>query len=144
MQMIEKMKNLIREKDTCVLATVSEGNPHCSLMSYVTDPECREIYMVTHRQTRKYRNLAGNASVSLLIDTRAGAGKEEIKALTVGGVFQKIEGAEKLERVRKSLLARHPGLRVFLEDPGAEIFSVRVKSFQLLEGIRDATYVEVE
>jgi nitroimidazol reductase NimA-like FMN-containing flavoprotein (pyridoxamine 5'-phosphate oxidase superfamily) len=144
MQMIEKMKNLVREKDTCVLATVSEGNPHCSLMSYVAASECREIYMVTHRQTKKYRNLSGNDSVSLLIDTRVGAGKEEIKALTVGGVFQKIEGAEKLERVRKALLARHRGLRALLEDPGAEIFSVRVKSFQLLEGIRDATYIEVE
>lgn len=142
--MIEKMKNLIREKDTCVLATVSEGKPHCSLMSYAADPECREIYMVTHRQTKKYRNLEGNASVSLLIDTRGGAGKEEIKALTVGGIFQKIEGAEKPGRVRRALLVRHPGLRVFLDDPGAEIFSVRVQSLQLLEGIQDAAYVEVE
>lgn len=142
--MIEKMKNLIREKDTCVLATVSEGNPHCSLMSYVADTECREIYMVTHRKTKKYRNLERNASVSLLIDTRERAGEEAIKALTVGGVFRKIDGSEKLERIRKALLARHPGLRVFLEDPGAEIFSVRVKSFQLLEGIQDATYIEVE
>jgi nitroimidazol reductase NimA-like FMN-containing flavoprotein (pyridoxamine 5'-phosphate oxidase superfamily) len=142
--MIEKMKNLVKERDTCVLATAWEGKPHCSLMSYVADPECREIYMVTHRQTKKYRNLEGNAAVSLLIDTRAGAGKDEIKALTVSGVFRKIDGAEKLERVRKALLARHPGLGDFLEDPGAEIFSVRVTSFQLLEGIRDASYVEVE
>jgi len=141
--MIEKMKSLVREKDTCVLATVSEGKPHCSLMSYVADPECREIYMVTHRQTKKYRNLEGNAAVSLLIDTRAGAGKDEIKALTVGGIFQKVEGAEKRDRVRTALLARHPGLHVFLEDPDAEIFSVRVTSFQLLEGIRDASYVDV-
>lgn len=142
--MIEKMKNLVREKDTCVLATVSEGNPHCSLMSYVADPECREIYMVTHRKTKKYRNLEGNASVSLLIDTREGAGEEAIKALTVDGVYRKIKEAEQLARIRKALLARHPGLRVFIEDTEAEIFSVRVKSFQLLEGIQDAIFVEVE
>ncbi len=142
--MIEKMKALVREKDTCVLATVSEGSPHCSLMSYVTDPECRELYMVTHRQTKKYRNLMENSSVSLLIDTRETPGKGEIKALTVSGVVQKIEDKAKMDLIRKALLARHPGLRVFLEDPGAEIFAVRVKSFQLLEGIQDAAYVTVE
>jgi len=142
--MIEKMKDLIRERDTCVLATVSGGNPHCSLMSYAADPECREIYMVTQRQTKKYRNLEENATVSLLIDTRAGAGKEEIKALTIGGVFQRIEDAEKKDRVRRSLLERHPALNFFIDDPEAEVFAVRVKSLQLLEGIRDATFIEVD
>ena len=142
-KMIEKMKALVREKDTCVLATVSEGAPHCSLMSYVTDPECRELYMVTHRQTKKYRNLTENPSVSLLIDTRETPGKGDIKALTVSGVVQKIEGKDRMDRIRKALLARHPGLKIFLEDPGAEIFAVRVKSFQLLEGIQDASYLEI-
>ena len=28
--MIDRMKTLLREKDTCVLATVSRGKPHCS------------------------------------------------------------------------------------------------------------------
>jgi len=49
--MIEKIKALVREKDTCVLATVSENSPHCSLMSYVTDSEiiavrCRSFQLL--------------------------------------------------------------------------------------------------
>jgi nitroimidazol reductase NimA-like FMN-containing flavoprotein (pyridoxamine 5'-phosphate oxidase superfamily) len=68
--MIEKMKALVKRKDICVLATVSENNPHCSLMAYVTDNDCREIYMVTNRQSTKFRNLSANPLVSLLIDTR--------------------------------------------------------------------------
>ena len=43
--MIERMKELVRRKDICVLATVAENKPHCSLMAYVTDDECKEIYM---------------------------------------------------------------------------------------------------
>ncbi len=142
--MIEKMKTLVREKDTCVLATATGGVPHCSLMSYVTDPECREIYMVTHRETKKYRNLTGNPAVSLLIDTREAPGKKNIKALTVSGLYRKIEDSRKREEVRQALLARHPGLSAFLDDPGAEVFSVRITAFQLLEGIQDAAYVTVE
>jgi len=143
--MIEKMEALVREKDTCVLATVSDNSPHCSLMSYVTDASCREIYMVTHRETKKYRNLQKNPDVSLLIDSRSGnvngSPGDHISALTINGTFQKIEDDAKRERVRATLLDRHPVLREFLTDPGAEIIAVRCRSFQLLEGIRDSYFV---
>lgn len=144
--MIEKMKSLIRQKDTCVLATVFENAPHCSLMSYVTDADCREIYMVTHRETKKYRNLLNNSCVSLLIDTRTDASKnprDVISALTIGGTFQKIDDEMKKERARAALLARHPALREFLTDPDAEIIAVRCRSFQLLEGIRDSYFISL-
>lgn len=29
--MLEKMKDIVKANDLCVLATVSEGKPHCSL-----------------------------------------------------------------------------------------------------------------
>ena len=67
---LERMKAMVRDHDICVLATVAEGEPHCSLMAYVPDESCREIYMVTHRKTKKYRNLRANPAISLLIDTR--------------------------------------------------------------------------
>jgi nitroimidazol reductase NimA-like FMN-containing flavoprotein (pyridoxamine 5'-phosphate oxidase superfamily) len=145
--MIEKIKALVREKDTCVLATVSENSPHCSLMSYVTDAECREIYMVTHRETKKYRNLQKNPATSLLIDTRAdapGNHREVIAALTINGTFQKMEDDAKREHARAKLLERHPGLREFINDPDAEIIAVRCRSFQLLEGIRDSYFITVD
>ncbi len=68
--MLETIRSLIKSKDVCVLSTVSGGEPHCSLMSYVTDDDCREFYMLTLPATKKYRNLEGNSAVSLLIDTR--------------------------------------------------------------------------
>jgi len=146
--MIEKIKALVREKDTCVLATVSDDSPHCSLMSYVTDAECREIYMVTHRETKKYRNLQKNPAVSLLVDTRAGDApgnpRDVIAALTINGTFQKMEDDAKRERARAKLLERHPGLREFINDPDAEIIAVRCRSFQLLEGIRDSYFITVD
>jgi len=114
-------------------------------MSYVTDAECREIYMVTHRETKKYRNLQKNPDVSLLIDSRSGnvngSPGDHISALTINGTFQKIEDDAKRERVRAILLDRHPVLREFLTDPGAEIIAIRCRSFQLLEGIRDSYFV---
>ena len=141
--MIEQMKALAKEKDICVLATVSGGIPHCSLMAYVTDDDCREIFMATHKQTVKYANLIENPSVSLLIDTReehSGSHRRETKALTVSGVFQTIGNTEKKKCVRATLLERHPHLKTFLANPDAEIFGIKIKSFLLLDGLTNAHF----
>jgi nitroimidazol reductase NimA-like FMN-containing flavoprotein (pyridoxamine 5'-phosphate oxidase superfamily) len=145
--MLETMKALVKEKDTCVLATAHDNRPHCSLMSYVTDAQCTTIFMVTHRQTKKYRNLTENPCVSILIDTREGdprSDRSNTKALTVTGDFQRLHDQTLANSVRGGLLAKHPHLGEFLEDPDAEVFAVRIKSFQLLEGIKDSSFVEVD
>ena len=142
--MIQKMKALVRAKDSCVLATVSSGKPHCSLMSYITDPECREIFMVTHSHTRKYKNLQENPCVSLLIDTREedrNLAVGQKKALTISGTFQKVDPTRRKE-IREQFLARHPQLKELADDPEAVLISIRVQSFQLLEGVRDAYFAE--
>ena len=145
--MLEQMKALAKEKDTCVLATVSGATPHCSLMAYVTDDDCREIYMATFKQTTKYANLKENPSVSLLIDTReehSGSHRGEAKALTVSGVFQRIKAEEKKNLARAMLLERHPHLKAFFERPDAEIFGIKIESFLLMDGVTNAHFEAIE
>jgi nitroimidazol reductase NimA-like FMN-containing flavoprotein (pyridoxamine 5'-phosphate oxidase superfamily) len=145
--MLERMKALVREKDICVLATVSGGKPHCSLMAYATDDSCLEFYLVTYRNTVKYRNLNENPSVSLLIDTREehrGAKRQQGKALTVSGTFEAIADVEKRKAVLARLLARHPHLKEFMSDPDAEPICIKVTSFLLLDGLTDAHFENVQ
>ena len=145
--MLEEMKALVKEKDVCVLATTSADKPHCSLMAYVTDEDCHEIYMVTHRQSRKYENLMKNPSVSILIDTRdehLGSRRPNAKALTVGGTFKEIDDKDKKIEVRSKLLDRHPHVKEFLDHPDAEILCIKVESFLLLDGLTDAHYEAVQ
>ncbi len=145
--MLEAMKDMLRSKDTCVLATVSGSEPHCSLMSYAVDEDCREIYMMTFRSTRKYENLVSNPAVSLLVDTREGNSpgeREQTKALTVSGHFERIESKERKNRIKDRLLGRHPHLKAFAENPDTEIFLIKVKSFQLLDGLTDASFASLD
>jgi nitroimidazol reductase NimA-like FMN-containing flavoprotein (pyridoxamine 5'-phosphate oxidase superfamily) len=145
--MLKKMKKLVKDKDVCVLATVMGNVPHCSLMSYVPDRDCLEIYMMTRKGTKKYRNLAANKTVSLLIDTReedCGADRARIKALTVSGVFKTISDKAQKKLVRQKLLNKHPQLKPFAQDPDTEVFAVKVKSFLLLDGVKDAYFEKVK
>lgn len=140
------MKVLAKQKDMCVLATVSGGNPHCSLMAYATDDDCREIYMVTQKGTKKYKNLIENPSVSLLIDTReeqAASRPLQAKALTIAGLFQEIDDEGKKRLARARLLERHPHLAGFLDQADAELFCIKVTSFLLLNGLTEAHFEAV-
>lgn len=145
--MLEKMKELVKANDLCVLATVSEGRPHCSLMSYISDEDGHEIFLISHKTTKKYANLMENPTVSLLIDTREeekGQRRIYIKALTVSGEFQAINDAVRKGLLREKFLKRHPHLTDFLNNPGAEIFSIKLKSFQLLDGVKDAFFETID
>ena len=141
--MLEQMKDVIRSQDMCVLATVSRDKPHCSLMAYLTDEQCRTTYMITHKRTAKYRNLTANPSLSLLIDTRlidTGDNRQKAKALTVNGVFERIEDSDKRFNILSKFLKRHVHLREFAGHPDAEVLAVRIQSLQLLDGANDACF----
>jgi general stress protein 26 len=147
MKMLEKMKDIVKGNDLCVLATVSEGKPHCSLMSYISDEEGQEVYLISQKQTKKYFNLMENPTVSLLIDTREeekGQRRIYIKALTVSGEFQTIKDPGEKDLIRAKFLKRHSHLADFLNDPGAEIFSIRTRSVQLLDGVKNAFFETID
>lgn len=141
--MLEEMKALAREKNSCVLATIAGSKPYCSLMAYVSNEACTEIYMVTHRQTHKYQNLIENPSVSLLIDTRDTSPRSAARAMTVEGVFQKIKDPAKEKKVRRRLLSAHPHLDEFMGHPEAEVLRIKIKSFLLLNGLTQASFEDV-
>ncbi len=144
--MRKDIQTLIQANKICVLATVSDGHPHCSLMSYATDDDCREIYMATHKETKKYRNLTANPSVSLLVDSRQDAGANPVtqtKALTISGTLQRNLDEKKIAAARERLFEKHAGLKNIFNNADTEIIIVKIRSVQLLDGITDAYFEEV-
>jgi nitroimidazol reductase NimA-like FMN-containing flavoprotein (pyridoxamine 5'-phosphate oxidase superfamily) len=141
--MIEQMKDLAKQNDTCVMATITDRKPYCSLMAYVTNRDCTEVYMVTHRQTQKYQNLMENPAVSLLIDTRGTSPRSQARAMTVEGVYHKIRNLDKENKVRQKLLSAHPNFSEFLEHPEAEVLRIKIKSFLLLDGLTQSFFRDI-
>ena len=141
--MNEKIKNIVMNEKYCVLATAMNNRPHCSLMAYTVGEECKRLYMVTHKDSDKYRNLQTNDSVSLMIDTRSNNKNKSAKALTVTGRFSQINDDATLNRVKKELVNRHPGLKVFLDNESSCVFSVIIESFLLLDGFTDSYFESV-
>ncbi len=143
--MHEKIIEMISKNDICVLATVTGAEPHCSLMSYAAADDGREIYMVTHKNTKKAKNMSENPQVSLLIDSREADRKNRrsrTKALTISGVIEKTTQAKKIKEIKARLLARHPHLEEFISHPEAEVVIIRARAYQLLQGVAAAYYAD--
>ena len=133
----EKIRNLIRKQNTCVLATASNNRPYCSLMAYASNTTCDEIYLMTLNEGRKYQNMCENPAVSLLIDTRQGSldfDPAETLALTVSGRFNRVLKELERKRIRNILSIRHPGLKDFFKNPQGEPVKISVESYLFLEG----------
>ncbi|MCU0591284.1 MAG: pyridoxamine 5'-phosphate oxidase family protein [Desulfobacterales bacterium] len=139
--MLAEMKQLLRGKTICVLATVAGSKPHCSLMAYATNEDGTEIYMATRRSTKKFRNLCDNPAVSLLIDTREATPRDLARSLTVDGVCTQIEGASQKQIARDRLLSVHPHLDGFLSHAENEMLCVKIQSFLLLKGLTEAYHI---
>ncbi|MFW5487120.1 MAG: pyridoxamine 5'-phosphate oxidase family protein [Desulfovibrio sp.] len=144
--MLDKIQSLVRGKDICVLATVSENHPHCSLMSYMASEDCRSIYLVTSRSTKKFQNSLRNPNVSLLIDTREDDvdKRDMAKALTIEGCCHVVENADEDRQLREAFVQRCPNVRKLVEHPDSAVIRVQVTSFLLLDGVIDSYFVKVE
>ncbi len=143
--MIERMRELLKSGDMCVLATCAHSRPHCSLMAYIPDPGADRVYLVTLKNTQKYQNLQANSTVSLLVDTRAEAAghRESIQALTVSGTCTPVSEEARKEAIRTQFLSKHPHLQGLLNDPDVALLCVEIDSFLLLLGAVDSHFVKL-
>ncbi|MCU0600949.1 MAG: pyridoxamine 5'-phosphate oxidase family protein [Desulfobacterales bacterium] len=138
-----RIRSLVNSRNVCVLATLDNDRPYCSLMNYVTDESCRDFYMVTLRNSNKYRNLLANPRVSLLVDSRENAPLSSSQALTVEGIFEPVAEDGKRNWALTRLIDRNPLLKDFISLPDVDVICIRAQSFLLLDGISDARYVKL-
>ncbi|NJB68000.1 nitroimidazol reductase NimA-like FMN-containing flavoprotein (pyridoxamine 5'-phosphate oxidase superfamily) [Desulfobaculum xiamenense] len=144
--MLETSLALIASQSFCVLATSNGDRPHTSLMTYVPSASRRSLYMVTARESRKWRNLFANPEASLLIDTRVEHPERRerpaICALTVSGLAVEVHDMAERQAAKDALLARNPALAMFFDTPDCVLFRVDARSLLLLSGVADAFHHE--
>jgi nitroimidazol reductase NimA-like FMN-containing flavoprotein (pyridoxamine 5'-phosphate oxidase superfamily) len=136
--MITKMKALLRGKSSCVLATTDGETPHCSLMAYITPESADRLFLVTPRDTRKYRNIMQNPKVSLLIDTRDEKTTSPAQALVVAGNCRILEDEEEIATIKASFCQKHPHLKGLIHKGNVVFLCILFESFLLLDGPENA------
>ncbi|MFO7727420.1 MAG: pyridoxamine 5'-phosphate oxidase family protein [Desulfonatronovibrio sp.] len=142
--MLKTIKEIIRANDLAVLATSAENTPYCSLMAYVSGDGGLKIYMLTRKDSRKFRNINANPQVCLMVDTRADkqGDRQSIKALTISGTCFPAHSSEQ-DPLLDLLIRTHPQLKTLAEYSDAVVMQVAAESFLLLDGVNDAFFVDL-
>lgn len=134
--MLNKVEEILAANKLCVLCTHGGDKPHCSLMTYVPGDDLRILYMVSSRESRKFKNILANPRVSILVDTRQDtAGKEDAKitSITFEGIHEPLQ-QENMEQLIAHLNAKNPRLSEIINDPASILFGIRLKSYLMLLG----------
>ncbi len=143
--MEDKAKKMIAEGSLCVLSSCSEDIPNSSLMQYISDETADKIYMITLKDSTKYRNISQNPRVSLLIDTRdqLTSDTERIRSLIVYGTAKILEDQAAKIDILKRLVEKHRNLIPLSEKSDCQVIQVRVERLLLLDGVDEGHYVDV-
>ncbi|WP_045214784.1 pyridoxamine 5'-phosphate oxidase family protein [Desulfonatronovibrio magnus] len=133
---------IMKQNDLAVLTTSTENQPHCSLMAFICDDKGHNIFMLTQKDSSKFRNISANPKVAVMIDTRTQSpDRSSIKALTVKGTCSPAQSIDQ-DTLKEQLLKQHPQLQGLAAQRDAIILQIKAESFLLLDGVSDAYFME--
>lgn len=142
---VSEIRRMLDVRRFGVLATQSDGQPHVSLVAFTPVDGIRRLVFATYRQTRKYTSLRKDSRVALFIGRdEAGGELPRIPVLlTVHGTAFESSPPERQELLRLHR-TRHPGLAVLLSSSDSALVCIHAKAYQIVTGIEDVTWYEVE
>jgi uncharacterized pyridoxamine 5'-phosphate oxidase family protein len=125
-----------------VLATESNGQPHTSLIAITPFGNFRQLIFATYRNTLKYRNLAHNSKVAVLIERREVnmEGLQKTIVLTIIGHTEEI-CIEENEAAYQAHLERHPEMESFMQSSDCVLIRIIAQSYQVVNGIDDIRWI---
>ncbi len=130
----QTITKLLHEQPLAVLATYGQGQPYASLVAFACGAALDLLVFATLRATRKFANLQANPRVALFVDDRTAPDGGQTSALTVLGKTSEAMGQQR-DALAGLLLARHPDLQAFLQNPDCAIVQVQAERFVLASGI---------
>lgn len=134
----KRLAEVLERQTLAVLATHGRGGPYCSLVGFTVWPDLTGLVFATGRATQKFRNIADEPRVAMMIDTRGLAGRDFAKAVAVTAVG---EASELPAAVRQRCLGlhrdRHVALADLLQRPDCALLSVRVRKYVVVFGVHD-------
>ena len=128
-QLEQLLKEVVDTQYFAVLNTVGQGQPYSNLVAFAITEDLKSLVFITERNTRKYRNIKANNSVSLLIDNRTNQPSDITQAVAITVIGRAIEESNKKGNLRAIFLKRHPQLQKFVDNPNSALILVTVSEY---------------
>jgi uncharacterized pyridoxamine 5'-phosphate oxidase family protein len=141
----EYIEDVLKLNKFAVLATEGDGQPHTSLIAITPFGSFRQLIFATYRNTLKYRNLAHNRKVAVLIESEDVnmKGLQKSIVLTIIGHTEEIS-KEDNEVSYQAHLKRHPEMESFMLSSDCALILVIAQSYQVVYGIDDIKWITAD
>lgn len=112
-----------------MLATTGRTGPLASLVAFVLTKDGRGIVFAKRTGTAKYRNMARDGRVSLLIDSRENSAKDylQAEALTIFGRATEVREGPEWAALATLLASKNRQLESFIAAPSTALILVKIK-----------------
>lgn len=133
-----EISRILNQQIQCVLATVKNNQPYQHMMAFAFSEDLSRIYLATYMDTRKFRNMRSNHSVSLLWDNRSGSAEDHVDGLSlIASGNAELVARDSINNVGEMLLTRNPALKVLLEDESCRLFVIMINGYQWTKGYQE-------
>jgi uncharacterized pyridoxamine 5'-phosphate oxidase family protein len=141
----EYIEGALHTCNFAVLATEGNGQPHTSLIAITPFGSFRQLIFATYRNTLKYRNLAHNSKVAVLVESRDVniTSLQKSIVLTIIGHTEEISKAEN-EAAYEAHLKQHPQMKSFMQSSDCALILIIAQSYQVVYGIDDIRWIKAE
>ncbi len=136
-----EIKNILLAESFAVLATQAEGQPFCSLISYLISSDFKKLAFATPVNTKKFELISKSDRVSILVDTRSDNPESinRIKVVTITGKAKIVEYAGEKELWVNTLIAEKPYLKEFVKAPTSAIIVVNIHRYFYVRNFQEVT-----
>jgi general stress protein 26 len=139
------IEDALQTNQLAVLATVGDDQPHASLIAFTPLEGFRQLIFATYRNTRKFRNLALNSKVAVLIEGK----NEEKSGIQNGFVITAYGVAEEINLTANNTalqahLQKYPELQSFTSEPDCALILVKVENYQVVRGIDNVVWCTID
>lgn len=141
----DTIRRVLERNRFAVLATQRDGQPHASLMAFTPLGGLRFLAFATYRDTVKYASIQKDRRVAILIEDRDSDARHSSGRLVLTALGEAIETPlDERQAHLATHAARHPDLRSFLTSPECEFIRVAVHAYQVVGGVDDVRWVDIE
>ncbi|NCC24146.1 MAG: pyridoxamine 5'-phosphate oxidase family protein [Deltaproteobacteria bacterium] len=145
-ELLRRLETILKNERSGVLATCGRDRPLTNIMAFACTADLKTIVLATPRETTKYRNMAENPWVSLLIGGSKSGREPDFSAPVLTFAARAVEVKDGQERIElgRLFVDRHPELAEFIALASTALMRLDVESIRLVERFQAVTEIVLE
>ncbi len=135
-KLYEVIYDIMTNQQFGVLATIENSLPRTSIVAFTATNNLKSLFFLTAQKSRKFKNIANNPTVTMLIDNRPDSSRDVQGTFAVSVIGNAKQVDLKSANATKELFSFcHPALVDYLDNGSYALISMTIDRYEVTSGI---------